>query len=87
MKVIHKYRISDYHWNVGMPAGAEILSVQSQNNEVTIWALVDFGVEPEVREFRLIKTGQEFSPGNLKFLGTVQLDQSTFVVHVFEVVK
>lgn len=87
MKRIFKYdlKIADYQ-EIKMPIGAEVLSVQLQDGDLKIWAIVDPEKEVEVRHFEIYGTGHELSNnGPRKFLGTVQ--QNTYmcmVWHVFE---
>lgn len=68
-----------------MPKGAEILSVQTQNETPCIWALVDILAEQVERDFTIIGTGHpvEVLP-KMKFIGTFQLDSGAFAGHLFE---
>lgn len=69
-----------------MPAGAQVLTVQMQGVTPKIWALVDPAAPKEVREFQVVPTGLLFEArACLKYLGTFQLNDGTFVFHVFEV--
>ena len=71
---------------IKMPAGAEILSVQVQNGEPCVWAIVDPEALSETRMFRVIGTGWEVeSFDGLKFTGTFQLQGGSLVFHLFEV--
>lgn len=78
-------RITEYQ-KLSMPKGAEILSVQNQNDTIHLWALVDLPEpESESRRFVIIGTGQEHVKSkfiNLNFLATVQI--GILVWHVFE---
>ena len=40
-RTIHKYRIEAFENALKMPAGAQILTVHSQDSRVYIWALID----------------------------------------------
>jgi len=72
-----------------MPREAEILSVQvDQKNATTyIWALVDTEKVMYERYFEVIGTGHpiyEDMGVERKFIGTIQLNQGSFIGHVFE---
>lgn len=73
-----------------LPEGSEILSVQVQNDEPTIWFSCDAPADPEKlqeRVFRLINTGEEFQAEKgkrLVYLGTFQLQQGAHIFHCFE---
>ncbi len=86
MKTIWKFEITD-SGNVQMPKGAEILSVQSQNNKPCIWAIVDTASEMEWKYFEVFGTGHDIQCDigtNRKYIGTLQLDFGVLVFHVFE---
>lgn len=68
--------------SVFMPEGAKILSIQTQFDQVCIWAMVDEDKRPTQRFFQIIGTGQGFDT-NRKYLATVQ--QGSFVWHIFEI--
>ena len=71
-----------------MPAGAELISVGNQMEELVVWAVID--PEVMVSERRVIKcvlTGQVTDLAGYIFLGTVLFDKGNFVVHCFEYVK
>lgn len=83
-RVIYKYPLALIEeTGVPMPRGAIVRSVQVQANCICIWAEVDPKAKPEVREFRIVGTGQEIpqAPFYL-YLATVQMDG--FVWHVYE---
>ena len=70
MKKIFKYIVSE---SVEMHENAEILSVQMQNDDLCIWAIVDPESPKVMKHFTFIGTGQE--PPNLEiweFLVTIQ---------------
>lgn len=88
MQTIHKYplQVTDVQ-EVEIPRFGEILSVQNQNGQICVWALVDTGMPKSTRRFRIYGTGK---PANInsplvKFIGTVQVDEmeGTYVWHVF----
>ena len=92
-KTIYKYPLKiDDSVDVVMPAGAEILCVQTQtdrfgNGGANIWAVVDPEVKTEVRRFAIRGTGHPFGLENedTNYLGTFQLHGGALVFHVFEV--
>lgn len=83
MKTIHEYRCPFANTvAIPMPEGAEVLTVQIQNGEPHIWALVDTEKPRKLRSFEIVGTGQPAD--NLgRYVGTVQ--DGSFVWHVFEV--
>jgi hypothetical protein len=84
MKSIFKFPLQlRANQTVEMQPDAEILSVQKQNETITIWAVVDPEVEMIQRRFRIAATGEEFTDEGLEYIGTVQL--SGLVWHIFEV--
>ena len=70
-----------------LPIRAEILTVQVQKGRPVIWAIVDTAEEKtEEREFRIIGTGHDISDNlkTLKYIGTFQLKEGSFIGHLFE---
>ncbi len=84
MNQIFKYalRVTDARQTVLMPLGARILSVQNQNGNLTLWALVDDRRDQVPRKFLVVGTGQDFDAFGLEYVGTAQI--GIFVWHVFE---
>lgn len=90
-KQIWKYGIKKTDWQeIIMPAGAEILTVQWQNDEPCIWALVNpIEQRNETRIFEIFGTGQNL-PHDMgverKYINTIQLNeyQLPLVFHIFE---
>ena len=68
---------------ISMPAGAEILCVQAQGQEASIWALVDRQAELVPRVFRVYKTNRPIDQ-NVRYIGTVVVMGQAPVFHVFE---
>lgn len=72
---------------IKMPMGASILTVQVQDNNPYIWAIVWPDHPLELRRFRLFGTGHpidmELKQLN-KYIGTFQLLDGRFVGHLFE---
>jgi hypothetical protein len=90
MKKISKYILPDKdHVYLGMPAGAEILDAQVQNNKIVIWAFAETEnlSEPEQRHFHLYETGTPVVEDreHLKYIRTLQQPDG-YVIHVFEIV-
>lgn len=72
---------------IPLAIGGEILCVQQQANRPFVWVLVDPQARHEDRMFGVFQTGQEIAdiPGTIKtYIGTVQLDQGAYVLHVFQ---
>lgn len=66
-----------------MPQGAEILCVHAQFNLACIYAKVEPDNPNEVRTISAYITGQVIGL-NSKYIGTVLLNEGSFVLHVFE---
>ncbi len=84
-KRILKYILPTAHSShkVLMPFGAEILSLQVQRGEITIWALCSETGTPGMRCFSLYETSQKVD-GKGKFVGTALLNDGYYVLHVFD---
>ena len=86
MKQVFKYEIpSGDTFCIGLEPGAEILTVQIQHGIPNIWALVDPYQSTELRHFRLSGTGLPITEEGLKYIGTFQLREGSFVGHLFEI--
>ncbi len=83
--VIFKYPLDLTSPNImGMPVGAEILTVQIQRGDICLWAKVDPDAELEDRQFVVYGTGHTIKAGNDSYIGTVQMAHGALVWHVFE---
>lgn len=69
-------------YQITIPKGAEILTVQRQHEQVCIWAIVDTNAEKERRVFEIHGTGNPMAVHTRKYIGTFQ--QGISVWHVFE---
>lgn len=69
---------------MALPHMGEILSVNVQNNQVVIYAKVNTNALISPRRVFMALTG-EFLPehGFWDYLGTVMLDNGSYVLHVF----
>lgn len=83
---IYKYPITQPKGliSIEMPAGAEVLTVQVQNEVPCIWALVGPDAPPTMRGFRMYGTGHEIDHENMPYVGTFQLVGGSLVFHLFE---
>lgn len=84
MKTIWKFplEVRDRQ-TIAMPAGGRVLSVQVQQDQLCLWALVDPAERVENRTVRIVGTGNPFegTEDGLDYVGTVQVPP--FVWHVF----
>jgi hypothetical protein len=71
--------------HLALPAGAQILSVQAQDYEVQLWALVDPDAPSEMRRIHIIGTGNPAEPLG-RFINTFQMANGAMVWHAFEAV-
>lgn len=68
---------------VFMPRGARILTVQIQEGNICLWAIVDTDNGNEERRFAIVGTGAPNEiPTDSTYIGTCQ--DGAFVWHVFE---
>lgn len=86
MKAVYKYRLEGFRTTLHMPKGAQIPTVQKQNDTPCIWALVDEGAETEPRIIDMYGTGHLIDDRTpVVYLGTIQSD--SLVWHFFETTK
>jgi hypothetical protein len=86
MKKVYKYKLLQGINRLMMPEGAQVLTVQLQEDIPTIWALVDPDSPLKERAFLLAGTGHEIEVNTSAqpvYVGTVQIDW--MVWHCFEV--
>lgn len=70
---------------IGMPKGAQVLSVDSQYGVPCVWALVDPDAPKVLRKFRMAGTAHHVEKKHTKnFVGTFQLDGGSLVFHLFD---
>jgi hypothetical protein len=82
---IWRYEIESGSARIFMPRGAKILSAQSRDDIVRLWAMVDPSKDLLPRHFVAVMTGQELDFHKLEYISTVQLHGGKVVAHVFEV--
>lgn len=73
---------------INTPAGSKFLTVNMQNNDLVIYAVVDTEIPEELigmREIAIVETGSPMPDGDVDYIGTVTLPLSGYVLHVFEV--
>ena len=83
---IYKYDllIKDVRFQIKLPLGAKILTIQIQGGHPRLWAIVDETLEPtETRELLIIATGDQM-PEVGRYITTFQIHDGAFVWHVFE---
>lgn len=84
-KTIYKYpfRVDDT-FRLALPAGAQVLTVQTQYNEPCLWAEVDLEKPIETRTFEVRGTGHPMDGTEGRYINTFQLHNGALVFHVFE---
>ena len=87
-KTIWKFELETTdNQTIEMPIGSKILTVQTQNGKVCLWALVDPTVIKVKVFIDIFGTGHEIHYGEniiRNYLGTYQLQNGDLVFHVFE---
>jgi hypothetical protein len=76
------FEVTDY-FNLSLPQGAKILTVQIQHGAPHVWVYLDPSQPTEVRSFRVAGTGHEIEP-RLDYIGTFQMHGGMLVFHLFE---
>lgn len=86
-KAVWKFPLKAVEWQaVEMPARAEILTVQNQNETACLWALVDPTAEKEMRQIEVFGTGHNIQCDmglSRKYISTFQIEGG-LVFHAFE---
>lgn len=85
MITIYKYQFEIAgRVEIEMPAGANVLSIQLQDDKPTVWAMVETTYSLERRVFRIYGTGHKLDmfATEGRYLGTIQLEG--LVWHIFE---
>lgn len=84
-KTIWKYELTGDHHTISMPAGSEVLTLDTQSGGIYMWVLVDPETVPQVtRNFRTYGTGQPLPDEPGTYIGTFFLAGGSLVFHVFE---
>lgn len=85
MESIFKYQLETIDEQViEMPLGAEVLTVQVQNEIPCIWAKVNPSNTSTSYRFRIFGTGQPIEEDFTgKYIGTYQLLNGLYVFHLF----
>ena len=83
--VIFKYTlaVTDVQ-ELEMPEGAQLLTVQVQNGEPQLWALVDRYANTVTRRIVIYGTGHEVHPDPGTYVATFQQAGGALVWHVFD---
>ena len=84
--VVYKYPIKiDDIVELELPAGAEILHVESQNDNLFLWALVDPEKPTLHRRIRIAGTGHTIKENIIRYINTFTLYEKALWFHVFEI--
>lgn len=85
-KTVYKYPLEiEDEQVVLLPTGARILTVQQQNNNIFLWALVNpTSTNAQAFTIRIHGTGHAISDSDeLEYINTVQLYGGKLLFHVF----
>jgi hypothetical protein len=87
-KIIYKYPLSVTDRQIlHLPVGAEILTVQTQNEKPCLWAMVDPKRGTATRIIETFGTGYDITEDmgvERKYISTYQLHGGGLIFHVFE---
>ncbi|MGV7002537.1 DUF7352 domain-containing protein [Priestia megaterium] len=78
--------VADHSQQLDLPLGSKVLSVESQGDDIVIYALVNTEqTEKEVKEIRAYGTGHDIPNDIIEytFLGTTKLYNDSMVFHIF----
>lgn len=87
IKQIWKFEINPNKVIIEMPKGAEILTIQIQDENPCIWALVNPENEKDLRHFEIYGTGHDIKYGfdtSRVYINTFQMHNGSLVFHLFE---
>lgn len=88
MKTIYKYQIPTARkFDLDLPDDYKILSVQIQNEEPVMWALIDTENRIKKEYFQLILTGSNINNvENLSYIDSFQVSRydGIFIFHLFK---
>lgn len=72
---------------IDLPNESIILTVQTQNNTLQLWARVSDSPFVQTRKIKIFLTGEEYIHSNLIYLGTCQIDNGSLIYHIFESIE
>lgn len=88
---IYKYKIEHGHNKIKVPKGSVPISVGAQagpeivGDEAVIYFTIPNGDPHDVLiHIIAFHTGEDFSMGGNKFIGTIMMDHGSYVLHVFQ---
>ena len=89
MQVLYKFRLDTGVVDIGMPKGAEVLTVRIQrDNEIVVWVRADPNQDEGVTRRFSVATAEEGSDVDGAYVGTVAFDGipviGEYVLHVFD---
>lgn len=83
---VWKFPVAPDEFVTTMPAGAKVLSVDTQHGGAQMWVLVDPDAPDAQRRFVTVGTGHTLPAeiGDAEFVGTFQLHDGALVFHLFD---
>lgn len=85
MWIIYKYQLYTPVIELVLPKGFKVLCIQVQNYVPYIWILSNLTIEgTETILFHTYGTGRPISQEPTNYIGTFQLEESSYVGHVFQ---
>jgi len=70
---------------ISMPRDSTILTVQRQDQFLSLWALIETDKEPVDRFFMIAMSGKPLPNKIERYIGTFQVPEQNFVGHIFEI--
>ena len=85
MRTIFKYQLlSQWEQVISMPAGAKILTVQMQHDEICLWVECCNDAPEEGRIIYIFGTGHDLGKIKCRYIGSVQQDGGHIVWHFYD---
>lgn len=85
MKKILKYHLTiTDNQTVVMPEGAQILTIQMQSDNISLWALCPETKKMQPRHIECFGTGHPIPNGIRTYIATIQSMGGSFIWHFFE---
>lgn len=80
----YELRLTGNEWDLGLPVGYKILTIQNQVGKIQLWALVDPNEKQMVRvKIKCFGTGEGDILPNFKYLSTLQFMNGSLMLHFF----
>ena len=88
METVYKYLLQPGNHTIEMPKKAEILTINTQDEEAFVWAKIDTNQTTELRRFFTTGTGMPIlNCVKKQYVGSFMMNNKSLVFHVFEILE